>query len=206
MQHRNAVAVQSAICGDPSASPLSPNAGLKVPNGNTTLTLGAVLPGWPMDSSASGCGHGKSSQGDSFFHLRSSARGNQVNEHSGIQPRCIHRLSLTETVPPPLVFGAPIAQDTTFTRRLILPRRDPHGHKRDDDDGGAPSPKDPPHALDEAGAQKIGRRKRVQNIARPADGSGDDVCEAGEQKRYACPVEGCNKSYKQADGLKYHLK
>ncbi|KAJ9112220.1 hypothetical protein QFC22_006304 [Naganishia vaughanmartiniae] len=56
-------------------------------------------------------------------------------------------------------------------------------------------------------AARKAARKEAKRIARENGEaeSSDDGRDAEGFKKYRCPVEGCNKSYKQANGLKYHL-
>jgi len=44
--------------------------------------------------------------------------------------------------------------------------------------------------------------KKVERMAVREEANGSD---AEGEKRYPCPIEGCGKVYKQANGLKYHL-
>lgn len=50
-------------------------------------------------------------------------------------------------------------------------------------------------------------RQKVKRV--PGEKSAVECADTGPGaevfKRFTCPVEGCNKSYKQANGLKYHL-
>lgn len=67
------------------------------------------------------------------------------------------------------------------------------------------------HLTDAQKAERAARkaaRKEAKRIARENGEaeSSDDGRDAEGFKKYRCPVEGCNKSYKQANGLKYHLK
>lgn len=56
-------------------------------------------------------------------------------------------------------------------------------------------------------AARKAARKEAKRVAREnGQESSDDGRDADGFKKYRCPVEGCNKSYKQANGLKYHLK
>lgn len=67
------------------------------------------------------------------------------------------------------------------------------------------------HLTDAQKAERAARkaaRKEAKRIARENGEaeSSDDGRDAEGFKKYRCPVEGCKKSYKQANGLKYHLK
>ncbi len=64
-----------------------------------------------------------------------------------------------------------------------------------------------PEQKAERAARKLAR-KEAKKLARDnGEGeSSDDGRDAEGFKKYRCPVEGCNKSYKQANGLKYHLQ
>jgi hypothetical protein len=57
-------------------------------------------------------------------------------------------------------------------------------------------------------ARRKEARKEAKRIAKENGEmiDSDDWRDADGYKRYRCPIEGCNKSYKQANGLKYHLK
>jgi transcription factor SFP1 len=57
-------------------------------------------------------------------------------------------------------------------------------------------------------AARKAARKEAKRIAKENGEyqSSDDNDVDGKKKKYRCPVEGCNKAYKQANGLKYHLK
>lgn len=46
-------------------------------------------------------------------------------------------------------------------------------------------------------------KKAQKKAEREAAGTGDE--EHPGEKRFRCPIEGCGKVYKQANGLKYHL-
>jgi hypothetical protein len=56
-------------------------------------------------------------------------------------------------------------------------------------------------------AKKLARKMEKEREKREGHGS-DSGGEgnAGKEKKFRCPVEGCGKSYKQANGLKYHLQ
>ncbi|KAK6902998.1 hypothetical protein I203_108259 [Kwoniella mangroviensis CBS 8507] len=47
-------------------------------------------------------------------------------------------------------------------------------------------------------------QKKAERAAREEMVTSDDA-EGGGERRYPCPIEGCDKVYKQANGLKYHL-
>ncbi len=57
-------------------------------------------------------------------------------------------------------------------------------------------------------AARKAARKEAKRIAKENGEyrSSDEDEDGGKRKKYRCPVEGCNKAYKQANGLKYHLK
>ena len=67
--------------------------------------------------------------------------------------------------------------------------------------GATPSNGQPTPEQSQERAFKKAKRK-AERIASKEDVSASDV--EGE-KRFQCPVEGCGKVYKQANGLKYHL-
>jgi len=56
-------------------------------------------------------------------------------------------------------------------------------------------------------AARKAARKEAKRIAKENGEyrSSDEDEDSGKKKKYRCPVEGCNKAYKQANGLKYHL-
>ncbi|KAJ9106969.1 hypothetical protein QFC20_003869 [Naganishia adeliensis] len=113
------------------------------------------------------------------------------------------------------------ANDPALTQRLPVLRSDPVGGEVDrsvhgqpcpdwnatskgDDASAASDPFQIPQA--EMLAHKHCRQK-LKQVAR--DNSAAECTDIGPgvegARRYTCPVEGCDKTYKQANGLKYHL-
>jgi hypothetical protein len=84
-----------------------------------------------------------------------------------------------------------------------------------------PAPSGPSRAGTPSGSRTLSKEelearaaKRAQKKAAAAaavlsgghDGEDSDADHAkGEDKKFPCPIEGCGKVYKQANGLKYHL-
>lgn len=154
------------------------------------------------------------------FTPRSPLRKSQVIHPSS---EYIRPARLTDTVPPPMVFSGPHskANDPALTQRLPILRSDPVGGEVDrsvhgqpcpdwnatskgDDASAASDPFQIPQA--EMLAHKPCRQK-LKQVAR--DNSAAECTDTGPgvegARRYTCPVEGCDKTYKQANGLKYHL-
>jgi transcription factor SFP1 len=56
-------------------------------------------------------------------------------------------------------------------------------------------------------AKKLARKMEKEREKREGHGSDSGgESNVGKEKKFRCPVEGCGKSYKQANGLKYHLQ
>lgn len=213
VQHSAAVAVQSAVSANYSALETSPDAGSIAPRMDTALTSGAVFSGLRTmnpSSNRAGCdSHQNPAAGLCIPPL--ALHNPQVKRRTTFdESNNIHLLKLMETVPrpPPIIFTAPPpAVDDLPT---LQPLQDAESDSRVLTDlrtgQGGPSTGDLSPTPHGRRTQKTGRKNKVQHIERIADGNREDGHDAEFEKRYACPVEGCSKSYKQANGLKYHLK
>lgn len=184
---------------------------LKTIIGDPSLTLGAVVPAWSANDPASSRCYSTPQQTLTAGLLAPSVahQDTQIKQLVEPQPECLHPFQLIGAVPPPMVLGVlpPTVNGPASADCVGSVHWDLHGLGNQADDQLVPGTNRKPSASPHSGITKItGRKKRVQHVVRSADESNDDGHGARVEKRYACPVEGCVKSYKQANGLKYHLK
>lgn len=134
---------------------------------------------------------------------------NAPNQSASHIPQCVPPSLLSYAIPQP---GAPIPQFNGFgfpTSSNISISSRPGGiigMNPLNMSGGSNAFLTPEQKAERA-ARKAARKeaKRVARENGEMDSS-DDGRDSEGFKKYRCPVEGCNKSYKQANGLKYHLQ
>jgi hypothetical protein len=137
-------------------------------------------------------------------------------------PEYVRPPRLIDTVPPPMVFGGPLPtpNDSALNQRLPISRSDTVDGEVDRSEHDLNSPESNTFTKGEGspGASVEYQMSQAETVIQApcrevkrvvgnnSAAEGADIGPGAEvSKRFICPVEGCNKSYKQANGLKYHL-